>query len=35
MRGRARQVAGVSGAQQRRIEAALAVLGDELLDRSP
>ncbi|HYZ51919.1 MAG TPA: MarR family winged helix-turn-helix transcriptional regulator [Streptosporangiaceae bacterium] len=28
-------VAGVSGEQQRRIEAALAVLGDELLDRSP
>jgi DNA-binding MarR family transcriptional regulator len=30
-----RQVAGVSGDQQRRIEAALAVLGDELLDRPP
>lgn len=30
-----RQVAGVSGEQQRRIEAALAVLGDELLERSP
>ena len=27
-------VAGVSGEQQRRIEAALEVLGDELLDRS-
>jgi DNA-binding MarR family transcriptional regulator len=30
-----RQVAGVSGEQQRRIEAALEALGDELLDRSP
>jgi DNA-binding MarR family transcriptional regulator len=30
-----RQVAGLSGEQQRRIEAALDVLGDELLDRSP
>jgi len=30
-----RQVAGVSGEQQRRIEAALQILGDELLDRSP
>jgi DNA-binding MarR family transcriptional regulator len=30
-----RQVAGVSGEQQRRIEAALEVLSDELLDRSP
>jgi DNA-binding MarR family transcriptional regulator len=31
-----RQVmAGVSGEQQRRIEAALEILGDELLDRSP
>ena len=30
-----RQVAGASGDQQRRIEAALEVLGDELLDRSP
>jgi DNA-binding MarR family transcriptional regulator len=30
-----REVAGVSGDQQRRIEAALAVLRDELLDRSP
>lgn len=30
-----RQVAGVSGEQQRRIETALEVLGDELLDRSP
>jgi len=29
------QVAGVSGEQQRRIEAALEVLADELLDRSP
>jgi len=29
------QVAGVSGEQQRRIEAALEVLGDELLGRSP
>jgi hypothetical protein len=28
-------VAGVSGEQQRRIEAALEVLGDQLLDRSP
>jgi DNA-binding MarR family transcriptional regulator len=27
-------VAGVSGEQQRRIEAALEILGDELLDRS-
>ena len=30
-----RQLAGVSGEQQRRIEAALQVLADELLDRSP
>jgi DNA-binding MarR family transcriptional regulator len=30
-----RRVAGVSGEQQRRIEAALEVLGGELLDRSP
>lgn len=29
------QVAGVSGERQRRIEAALQVLADELLDRSP
>lgn len=30
-----RQVAGVSGEQQRRIEAALEVLGDQLLDHPP
>jgi DNA-binding MarR family transcriptional regulator len=30
-----RQVAGVSGEQQRRIEEVLEVLADELLDRSP
>jgi hypothetical protein len=30
-----RQMAGVSGEQQRWIEAALEVLGDELLDRAP
>jgi DNA-binding MarR family transcriptional regulator len=29
------QVAGVSGEQQRRVQAALEVLADELLDRSP
>jgi hypothetical protein len=28
-------VAGMSGEQQRRVEAALEVLGGELLDRSP
>ena len=33
--GAIRQMAGVSGEQQRRIEAALQVLADELLGRSP